>query len=164
MTQLIPMQAADFADFFEFACQDYARQNIASGRWPAADALQRARDETTRLLPQGLQTPDQFFFDMRTSSAADSTKFGLIWLAIIEQAGLRAAYIYNIYVKEEHRRQGHARRALLALDEVVSNMGLSQIGLHVFANNQQAQALYASLGYQVTGLNMQKRLPSQVEV
>lgn len=159
MTQLIPMQAADFAEFFEFACQDYARQNIASGRWPAADALQRARDETARLLPQGLHTTDQFFFDMRANN--DGSKVGLIWLAITEQAGVRVAYIYNIYVKEEHRRQGHARRALLALDEIVCNMGLAQIGLHVFANNQQAQALYASLGYQVTGLNMQKRLPLQ---
>ena len=37
-------------------------------------------------------------------------------------------------------------------------LGLSAIGLHVFAYNSGSQALYASLGYEVTGSNMRKSL------
>jgi hypothetical protein len=34
----------------------------------------------------------------------------------------------------------------------------SSIGLHVFGDNLGAHALYAKLGYGVTGINMLKRL------
>ena len=37
-------------------------------------------------------------------------------------------------------------------------MGLQSIGLHVFSQSVGAQALYMSLGYQVTGINMLKQL------
>jgi ribosomal protein S18 acetylase RimI-like enzyme len=38
-------------------------------------------------------------------------------------------------------------------------MGLRAIGLHVFNQNTSAQALYRSLGYEVTSVNMLKHLP-----
>lgn len=37
-------------------------------------------------------------------------------------------------------------------------MGLGKIGLHVFSFNLGAQALYRSLGYGITGMNMLKPL------
>jgi len=37
-------------------------------------------------------------------------------------------------------------------------LGLSGIALHVFGHNSGAQALYASLGYQITNLNLFKPL------
>jgi ribosomal protein S18 acetylase RimI-like enzyme len=66
--------------------------------------------------------------------------------------------VYDLAVKPEYRRQGHARRAFQALESEVAALGLSRIGLHVFSHNTGAQALYASLGYHVTGHNMTKML------
>ena len=37
-------------------------------------------------------------------------------------------------------------------------LGVQRIGLHVFGHNTGAQALYARLGYGVTGLNLLKPL------
>jgi RimJ/RimL family protein N-acetyltransferase len=37
-------------------------------------------------------------------------------------------------------------------------MGLQRLGLHVFAHNHGARALYESLGYAVASLNMLKPL------
>jgi hypothetical protein len=44
------------------------------------------------------------------------------------------------------------------LPEGALAMVLARIGLHVFGHNPGAQALYAQLGYGVTGLNMAKPL------
>ena len=56
------------------------------------------------------------------------------------------------------QRRGHARRALLAAEQVIAAAGLPGMGLHVFGFNTGAQALYASLGYAVTNVNMFKPL------
>ena len=44
------------------------------------------------------------------------------------------------------------------LENVARGMGLRQLGLHVFAHNQAARALYEQLGYQTASLNMIKDL------
>ena len=43
-------------------------------------------------------------------------------------------------------------------DKEARGLGLRDIGLHVFAHNDGAQALYHALGYEVTGLNMRKAM------
>jgi hypothetical protein len=47
---------------------------------------------------------------------------------------------------------------VLQLEAIAREMGLQQMGLHVFAHNPGASALYESLGYVVTSLNMLKPL------
>ena len=44
------------------------------------------------------------------------------------------------------------------LELIVTALGLSTIGLHVFGHNRGARALYAKLGYGVTGINMMKNI------
>ena len=72
--------------------------------------------------------------------------------------GVRSAYVYDLAVHAAHRRQGHARRAFKDLERRVRAVGIDRIGLHVFGQNPGAHALYAGLGYGVTGINMLKRL------
>ena len=77
------------------------------------------------------------------------------------KTGIPLAYVVNIEIGPEHRHQGHATRAFEALDSVVRELGRSTIGLNVFAYNTGAQALYASLGYEVTALSMRKSLGNE---
>jgi ribosomal protein S18 acetylase RimI-like enzyme len=49
---------------------------------------------------------------------------------------------------------------LQAIEPRVRELGVTGIGLHVFAHNPGAQALYAKLGYNVTSINMRKNLAS----
>ena len=77
---------------------------------------------------------------------------------MVTKNGVRGGYVYDLEVLPEFRRQGHAERAFAALEPIAEKLGLASIGLHVFAHNPGAQALYAKLGYKVTGLNMVKHL------
>jgi RimJ/RimL family protein N-acetyltransferase len=150
------MSPAAFVEFQRSAIESYARQNVASGRWPAERAFELSEAEHRRLLPEGPATKDAYLFEICES--ATNSAVGTLWLAVQETTGTRTGYVYNVEIAEEHRGKGHARRAFEALEPFCRNLGLATIGLHVFAFNAPARRLYEALGYEVTGIHMRKRL------
>ena len=158
MTVLTPMSAETYSHYMDAAVAGYAADNVASGRWPAKGATARSQADFTDSLPQGLTTPDNFLFEIK--AGADGPTVGYLWFAIVEKNGIRSAFVYDVEVLAPFRRQGHARAAFEALEPIVRGLGLDRIGLHVFAHNPGAQALYSRLGYAVTSVNMQKQLGS----
>ena len=155
-TVLVPMPAEAYAAYAESSAAGYAEDNIASGRWPEEGALERSRAEFEALLPQGLATPDNHVHEIKAAQGGPTV--GALWFAVQARDGVRSAYVYDVFIQPEHRRQGHARRAFLALEPLAAAMGATHIGLHVFGHNLGAQALYRQLGYGVTGTNLKKRL------
>jgi ribosomal protein S18 acetylase RimI-like enzyme len=155
-TVLRAMTEAAYARFRDSSVASYAKENVAAGRWPAPGALERSQRAYEQLLPQGRSTPGQHLFTIHDATAGEDV--GSLWLAVVDHPGGRSGFIYDVTVYPAHRRLGHARAAFAALDALAKGWGLSELGLHVFAHNQAAQALYRSLGYQVSGLNMQKRI------
>lgn len=156
MTTIIPMKSEAFTVYMNAAVAGYAEDNVASGRWPAEGALARSRADFEDSLPQGLATPDNFLFEIK--SEFEGPTVGYIWFAVVEKNGIRSAFVYDVEVRPEFRRRGHARAAFKAIEPLARDLGLSAIGLHVFSHNAGAQALYSSLGYAITGTNMLKVL------
>jgi ribosomal protein S18 acetylase RimI-like enzyme len=156
MVSLQPLSTEEFPAFFEQAVVFYAAQNVAAGRFSESNALELARTETLKLLPDGIATSGQFFFAIVSSSEAQPV--GHLWLASIPRGSSTIMFVYQVLVRPEHRRRGYARHALLAAEGVARNLGFYGIGLHVFAHNAEAQALYQALGYQVASINMLKPL------
>ncbi len=158
MTVLTPMTPAGFAAYLQSSIAGYAEENVAAGRWPADGALERSRQEFETLLPNGLATPDHHLLDIREGPGDDSAVVGFLWFAIEARRGLSSAFVYDVGIDPAWQRRGHATRAFVALEGLVQTLGVHRIGLHVFGHNTGAQALYARLGYGVTGLNMLKQL------
>ena len=156
MTALQPMPPTSFEAYRLASARGYASDNVSSGRWPSESALDRALQDFDQSLPQGLATPDNHVYEIRDESR--SATVGVVWFAVVEKNGLKSAFVYDLEVQAEYRRQGHARAAFRLLEPLVRSLGLSSIGLHVFIQSVAAQALYESLGYKVTSLNMHKRL------
>jgi len=155
-TRLRPLPPEHFASYCEAAIANYAEQNLRAGRVTAEQALPQAQADFALLLPQGLATPEHFFLEILASE--NGPLAGWLWWAIEDRHGHRSAFVYDLMILPPARRRGHARAALQALEAVVQAHGLDRIGLHVFGFNHGAQALYAALGYRVTGLNMAKQL------
>ncbi len=155
-TVLRAMSEAAYARFRDEAVASYAKENVAAGRWPAEGALERSGQSYEQLLPQGRATPGQHLFTLHDPAAG--VDVGSLWLAVVEHGGGRSGYLYDLLVFPAFRRQGHARAAFAALEAMARDWGLTELGLHVFAHNLAAQALYRSLGYQTTGLQMRKPL------
>ena len=162
MTTLVPMSSAAFEGFLRAAIESYASQNVASGRWSVESAPELSRAEHDRLLPQGLATKDAHLFEILDTKT--NGVVGTLWLAVQNLAGIPAGYVYNVEIHPLHRRKGHARRAFEALEPICRDLGLSSVGLNVFAYNVAARRLYEALGYEATAITMRKRLRGEVGV
>jgi ribosomal protein S18 acetylase RimI-like enzyme len=154
MTILHPMTQEAFLEWKSESVPAYAAEKIASGQWQEAQALALAQKSFDELLPQGLSTPDNLLFTLRDQDVR--VDVGTLWVAVQDRAGKRVAYVYDVVIRPEHQRKGHATRAFRALEDVVRSLGIAGIALHVFGHNAAAHALYVKLGYRPTNINMYK--------
>ena len=153
MTRLRPMVQSEYAAWLEEAIPAYAADKVASGQWSQEASLELSRKENDELLPQGLETPDNHFYTIIDS---ESNAVGMLWFAVKTKFNSPIAYVFDIGISAERRREGHAYRAFLALEDEVRKLGLSGIALHVFGYNAGAQSLYAKLGFQPTNISLFK--------
>ncbi len=149
------MTPAEFDRYMETAVVDYAEVHRKVGVLTAEQALAHAKSEYAQLLPDGLATPNQNFFSIRTGAGET---VGLIWFEAREKHGQKSAYIYDFAVDPAQRGKGYGTAALAALEELVAPMGISRISLNVFGWNHGARALYERCGFTVTGIGMTKVL------
>lgn len=150
---LRPMTATEYAEWVEQSIAGYALDKVASGQWTAEESLERSRQENQALLPLGIVTPGNHFFVIVDRQ---SVAVGMLWFAVKKKYGADIAYVFDVSIRPERQREGHAARAFLALEEEVGRRGLAGIALHVFGHNDAARALYAKLGYQPTNISLFK--------
>lgn len=148
-----PMSDADFMAFAAATIPAYAANKVESGQWSEQECLKRARKEFEALLPQGRLTAGHHLFN---AVDEEGRIVGTLWLARREQADRDIAYLYDLWIRPEWRRQGYATSALEAAEAEARTLGLSGIGLHVFGHNAGARRLYEKLGYRITNLNLFK--------
>lgn len=91
---------------------------------------------------------------------ADGKELGYIWVGQVKSAftGAMQAYILNIYVADEYRRQGLGAHLLGQAEAWACEHGLERIGLSVSAHNKSAIGLYEHLAYQTETLRMFKHI------
>jgi ribosomal protein S18 acetylase RimI-like enzyme len=151
MLRLVRMQQEDFEPYLEREIREYAEEHVRNGNWSAEEALERSRKEHQQLLPDGLESRNQYLFSIKDAS---DRMLGTLWVNIENGR----AFIYDFRIEESFRGKGYGKQALVALDEELRSMGLESVGLHVFGDNVKAQELYKKMGYQITGIHMKKVL------
>lgn len=156
MLQLLPMTESEYLDYSQDAPADYASDKVESGNWHPDEALLRAEQEFHDQLPDGLRTEGQFFFTLLDEVTRQ--KVGMIWFMLDLKRPTPAAFIFDFVIYESFRRQGYGLEALQAAEQKAREMGAKRMELHVFVFNKAAIALYEKAGYQVTNLNMAKRI------
>ena len=154
------MTEPEYADWLAVAIPSYAADKVALHRWTTEEALDRAKKEYEQLLPKGLRTENNYFFAVHNGFGKT---VGSLWFVEAPRVGYRVAYVYDIFVKSEHRRQGHAIRALEALEIEAAARGLAGIALQVFGHNLSARSLYSKLGYSPTNINLYKPLSAHAK-
>jgi ribosomal protein S18 acetylase RimI-like enzyme len=79
----------------------------------------------------------------------------MIWLA---QVSTEKGFIYDINIYEGNQGRGYGKKAMKEIEQVAKNLGLTNIGLHVFGHNKSARGLYEKSGYIETDIVMAKDL------
>jgi ribosomal protein S18 acetylase RimI-like enzyme len=156
MVRLIPMNEAECQAYLDLAIREYAEDKVQAGNWQPAEALERSAKEFQQLLPEGVATKDNYLYDIEDDALG--AKVGIIWLARIMQGTKPIMFIYDFRIDEAHRRKGYGEQAMRAAEVRAKAFGYDTIALHVFGHNHAARALYEKRGYEITNLNMAKKL------
>lgn len=61
MINLTLMNAGEYQGYLSSAIKTYAEEKVLAGNWKEEEALKKAEEEYTRLLPQGEKTESNFF-------------------------------------------------------------------------------------------------------
>jgi len=154
MVRLVPITESELEAHLEEAVPEYAAENVAAGYWSEEEALERSRKVFNNLLPQGVETENNYLFSVQLEESGE--KIGIIWMN--HEMPRPHGFIYDIALDEVQRGKGYGKQTMLALEEFAKGLGLKTIGLHVFTKNTAAMKLYKGLGYEVTSQNMVKEL------
>jgi len=153
MPKLIPMTRVEFDVFMEREIPEYAADHVRAGNWTEAESLEKSRKEFEGLLPQGLNTIDNFLYTLVDGDQA----VGMIWMKVKTQPS-KSGFIYDVFVDEKFHGKGYGKSLMLLLEEKAREMELKSLELHVFGSNHVARKLYETIGYETTNVLMSKKL------
>jgi len=155
--RLRPLRDDEFDAYVAHGQANYARDMIENAGAPRDQAEAKADLDWKQLLPDRLDSPDQFL--LAVEDAETGERVGDLWFARREtQFEGTVAFVYSIEISEQFRGRGFGREAMLLLEDEVRSRGLSRISLNVFGGNEVARSLYRSLGYAEAAVWMAKEL------
>jgi len=141
--QFIKFDKLQFEKFKNFSIHEYAKDFIKSNNYTEEMALKRAEEDMYNIIPQGLDTPNNYFFSILNENKED---VGYIWYML---EGNKDAFLCDLYIKEEFRRKGYAEQTLERMEYEVKQFGCKAIILNVFDFNIAARGLYEKCGYKL---------------
>ncbi|CAN7492060.1 GNAT family N-acetyltransferase [Pararhizobium sp. LjRoot235] len=153
MIALRPMKATEFAAYLAYFIRDYAAEIAANYGLSETEGFARASREIADHLPDGPQTPGEVLLCI-VNEADDHV--GYLWYR--PAPGERSAFISDFHILAAHQGRGYGRQALNALETHLAESGIAEIRLRVAADNERAQHVYKTSGFQTTGINMSKRI------
>ncbi|MGR3208913.1 GNAT family N-acetyltransferase [Bacillus glycinifermentans] len=153
--RLTPMSDKDFTAYRSYSIEHYAMEKVKAGTWTLAEALEKAEEQLRKLLPNGKESTNHRLFSIINEN---KDVIGWLWVYADPHHPQKEAFIYDFGLYEAYRGHGNGRQALLALEEEARRLGIEKLSLHVFAHNKTARRLYEKMNFEVTDLNMSKRL------
>ena len=152
--ELRKMTEEDFAQCLGPMVESYAQDITRNIRRPIDEVRKEAQEQVNRILPNGLSTDGHLIFNVVESTTGE--RIGHIWVSLEKEEN--RAFLYDILIEAPFRGRGFGRRSLQLIETKLRELGIKQLGLHVFGDNQTAISLYKTQGYYTTGFNMQKEL------
>ncbi len=153
MLRLEKMTATHFDDYMSRSIKEYALEKVQAGSWTQEDSLGNAKLTYDRLLPDGLNTPDNFLF----SIINDDNVIGYIWLGA-DSENKNIAFIFDFEIYDTYQNNGFGSQAIALASTKAKALGFTSIGLHVFGTNSRAIHVYEQTGFEITDIKMQKKL------
>lgn len=154
MIHLRPMTEEEFAALKAAMYASYPEDRArAIGGDATAEEIENGRRQVDELMGEGVQSKAHHYWKM---VAPDAGAVGDLWVFVDEAK--RRAFIYFIGTDAAYRGRGYGYQALEALEAEVRPLGVTQIALNVFGDNDVARRLYERAGYQTQAISMAKDL------
>ncbi|NIP36997.1 MAG: GNAT family N-acetyltransferase, partial [Thermoplasmata archaeon] len=135
---------------------------FVEGTYMAIGAMEREEmgpatlRERCAMQAEWIRGPQGFFNQAFVGRTADGALVGHVWVArVLNQfTGRSEAMVLNLYVEEDFRGRGAAKRLMDVAEEWARGQDLDRIGLSVAVDNEPAVRLYEEMGYSVENQRM----------
>ncbi len=153
MVHFEPLTAEEFKHYWTYSVNSWKQNMVRAGLIDSSVTYDEAEIQIRKFLPKGLKTPNHYFMHI----VSDEGRIGTLWLEIRKKRSTEA-YLWDIYLNEEHRGKGHGKSAMARIHRFAREKGATKISLNVFAYNEIARSLYRKVGYQDAAITMMKYL------
>jgi len=137
------MTNQEVARFAERQRPGYAADLVRTGGLTEEEAAEKAANDYA-MLADG-PPPDHHLFTIEDEETGE--RVGDLWFGPTHGGRPGIAYLYDIAIDPDRRREGLGREAMRRFEETAAAMGFHRVLLHVFADNEPARSLYRSIGY-----------------
>lgn len=115
-----------------------------------------ASDQFNKLVPDGLQSVRQFFYQVFEKGT--NQPVGYVWLGLQERFGRQIMSINDITIWTSYRGKGFGKILMSLIEQESKKREATRIRLHVFNQNEVAKGLYLSMGFEMTSIDMKKEI------
>ena len=143
--QLRKMTAQEYSDFYEYSKNHHAEELMKELNMTPDEALIETEQELIEMLPDGLNTADNFLFVIE--GLADRKKVGFMWYLFESTDHVKQVFLCDFVIQERDRRKGYATAALYEMEKHAGDNGSRESLLFVANDNTAAKKLYAGCGY-----------------
>ncbi|WP_176711392.1 GNAT family N-acetyltransferase [Streptomyces sp. PTY087I2] len=143
LVRLRLMTEAEYAEYEPYVIADYAQRNVAAGTFTQGEAMERARTDFAKLLPQGASTADNYLHAVEDPSGE---RVGNLWYAIRRSAGNTTAFILNMEIFAEHQGRGFGRGLLHACAQDAAGHGARAVEIQILGSEDEKRSLFRSVG------------------
>ncbi|MEZ0391694.1 MAG: GNAT family N-acetyltransferase [Pseudobdellovibrionaceae bacterium] len=143
-----------FEEFKKISWAEYGSNFSEVENIPGEIGIKNAMEQFARLVPNGLDSDGQYFFDVVEDQSGEM--IGFLWLGLQTRFGRAVLSINDISIVESRRGQGFGKALMKCVELEANKYGAKRIRLHVFQHNEAARKLYSSMGFQVSSVDMFK--------
>lgn len=158
VVKLVPADDGELRAFAEAQIEDYAAWLVERGdAVDLAEARARARAEIEPEQAAAVTAGDRFW-SAHDADDRDEGTVGWLWVQVsLPKLPPGTAFLYQILVRADVRREGYGSGMLLALERVLAEAGYQELRLNVWDSNLPARRLYKQAGYETAELLSGKR-------
>lgn len=149
---LRPLEESEFEEYMNL--NRYAKNTAEAEGVSLEEGIKIVKKQNLRILPQGIQTPNQFMFVVVEKESQQT--IGKLWFALQKIGEKESIYLYNIELKKEYQGHGYGKAVMGMLEKRAEELGVNDIRLHAFGSNERAWKLYKKIGYEFTNVRMKK--------
>jgi ribosomal protein S18 acetylase RimI-like enzyme len=152
MILLKSILSENFSEYREIFIRDYSDDLTINHGYSDQESLNLAEKSFASSFPNNTAIPSD---ELLCIVAADNI-VGYLWYSIDKNDA--KAFICDFYMYDHHRGKGYGKTAIALLETMLLQLNVNYLGLRVAYNNPRALELYKNIGFNISGINMSKRI------
>lgn len=152
MILLKSIQPEEISEYRKIFIQDYSDDLTINHGYSDQEGLNLAKKSFASSFPNNSPIPS----DKLLCIVAKDNVVGYLWYSVNENDA--KAFICDFYIHDRHRGKGYGKFAIALLETLLTKENINYLGLRVASNNPRALELYKNIGFNISGINMCKRI------